>query len=288
LVRLISTRAESYLRKFRECGGLVDWRCGVVVKARDEEEVIGGCLESLRDQAVKVVLVVVNDGSVDRTGEIASKYADVVVDLPRHEESWVGRPELARVVNAGLDVLKSRELDFVMVSDGEAVYPLNYIDEITKRMRDEGIVLASGVAEGEVSRSFSPRGCGRVVDVEWFREVGFKYPENYGHEVYLVYKALSQGEKVVVFPDLRFKLRRKTRLFPKKAYFWGKGMKALNYNVFYALGRAFLVSLKSPRNGLELLRGYFSNVEKYRDVEDFVPVFQRKQFWRRIREVLHV
>jgi len=126
------------------------------------------------------------------------------------------------------------------------------------------------------------------VDAEWFRRVGFKYPENYGFEVYLVYKALSQGKKVVVFSDLKFKLRRKTRLFAKKAYFWGKGMKALNYSVFYALGRAFLFLLKSPRNGLELLRGYFSDVEKYRDVEDFVPVFQRRQFWRRIREVLHV
>lgn len=265
-----------------------DWRCGVVVKARDEEQAIGKCFESLRNQNVKVFLVVVNDGSVDRTGEIASKYADVVVDLPTHAESWVGRPELARVVNAGLDVLKSEELDFVMFSDGEAVYSSNYIEEIAKRMKNEDIVLASGVAKGEVSRSFSPRGCGRVVDAEWFRRVGFKYPENYGHEVYLVYKALSQGKKVVVFSDLKFKLQRKTRLFAKKAYFWGKGMKALNYSVFYALGRAFLFLLKSPRNGLELLRGYFSDVEKYRDVEDFVPVFQRRQFWRRIREVLHV
>ena len=170
----------------------------------------------------------------------------------------------------------------------QAIYPPNYIEEITKRMRNEGIVLASGVADGEVSRSFSPRGCGRVVSVKWFREVGFKYPENYGHEVYLVYKALSQGKKVAVFPDLKFKLQRKTRLFPKKAYFWGKGMKALNYNVFYAFGRAFLISLKSPRNGWALLRGYFSNVEKYRDIEDFVPVFQRRQFWRRIREILYV
>lgn len=267
---------------------LRDRRCGVVVKARDEEKEIGKCLESLRNQTVKVFLVVVNDGSADRTSDVASGYADVVVDLPRHEESWVGRPELARVVNAGLNVLKSEELDFVMFSDGEAVYPLNYIEEITKRMKNSDIVLASGVAEGEASRSFSPRGCGRVVIAEWFRRVGFEYPENYGHEVYLVYKALSQGKRVVVFSDLKFKLRRKTRLFPKKAYFWGKGMKALNYNVFYALGRALLVSLRSPKNGYELLRGYFSDVEKYRNIEDFVSAFQKRQFWRRVREVLHV
>lgn len=203
--------------------------CGVVVKVRDEEDAIEDSLLSLLNQTVKPFVVVVNDGSVDRTGEIASKYADVVVDLPRHEESWVGRPELARVVNAGLDVLKNEELDFVMFSDGEDLYPLNYIEEIIKRMKDGYVVLASGVAEGEVSSSFSPRGGGRVIDAKWFREAGFKYPENYGHEIYLVYKALSQGKKVVVFSDLKFKLRRKTRLFPKKAYLRGKGTSARSY-----------------------------------------------------------
>jgi len=262
--------------------------CGIVIKVRNEQDAIEESLLNLSNQTLKPFIVVVNDGSADRTGEIASRHADAVLNLPRHKESWVGRPELARVVNIGLNVLKTEELDFVMFSDGEVVYPLNYIEEIIKRMKDSDIILASGVAEGEVSRSFSPRGCGRVVDAKWFRSVGFKYPENYAFEAYLVYKALSEGKKVALFPELKFKLLRKTRLFPKKAYFWGKGMKALNYNVFYALGRSFLVSLKSPRNGFAMLRGYFSDVEKYKDVEDFVPAFQRAQIWRRVREVLHV
>ena len=264
------------------------WLIGVVVNARNEEEVIGKCLESLRGQTVELFLVVVDDGSVDRTGKIASKFADVVVNLPRHRESWAGRPELAKVINAGFNVFRERDVDYVMISGADAVYPSNYVEEVVNRMESEDVVLASGVAEGEASRSWSPRGCGRVIDAEWFRSVGFRYPENYGFEAYLVYKALSQGRKVAVFSDLKFKLQRKTRLFPQKAYFWGKGMKALNYNVFYAFGRACLVSLKSPRNGWALLRGYFSNVEKYRDIEDFVRVFQRRQFWRRIREILHV
>jgi len=261
--------------------------CGVVIKVRDEQGTIENSLLSLLNQTVRPFVVVVNDGSRDKTGELAFEHADVVVNLPRHEESWVGRPELARVVNAGLDVLKTRELDYVMFSDGEAVYPSYYIEEIAKRMKADGIVLASGVAEGEVSRSASPRGCGRVVDAKWFRSVGFKYPENYGFEVYLVYKALAEGRKVVVFQDLKFKLERETKLFPRKAYFWGKGMRALNYDFFYALGRAFLVSVRSPRNGLALLRGYFSDVQEYSDVADFVASYQRRQMWNRLREVFY-
>lgn len=261
--------------------------CGVVIKVRDEQDTIENSLLSLHNQTIKPFIVVVNDGSADKTGKIASKYADVVVNLPRHEESWVGRPELARVVNAGLDVLKRRKLDYMMFSDGEAVYPSHYIEELTKKMSSAEIVLASGIAEGEASRSSSPRGCGRVVDAVWFRTIGFEYPENYGFEVYLVYKALSQGKKVVVFPDLKFKLKRKTRLFPEKAYFWGKGMKALNYSFFYALGRVLLISLRSPKNGLALLKGYFSDVPEYSDIASFVASYQKRKMWRRLHEVIN-
>lgn len=263
--------------------------CGVVIKARDEEKHVKNSLLSLISQTVVPYIVVVNDGSLDKTGEIASKYADVVVNLPRHAESWAGRPELARVVNAGLSILENEEIDFVMFSDGEAIYPSNYIEEIVRRMKCCKVTVASGMAEHEASRSFSPRGCGRLVNAEWFRTVGFRYPENYGFEAYLIYKALSQGKKVAVYSDLKFKLQRKTQVFPNKLYLWGKGMKALNYSFSFVLGRALLFLLKSPRCSFALLRGYFSpDVKQYDDIKDFVPNFQRRQLIHRISELFYV
>lgn len=259
---------------------------GVVVNARDEERVIGKCLKSLKDQTVELFLVVVNDGSVDKTREIASKYTDVVVNLPRHEDSWAGKPELARVINFGFDILDRRDIDYVLISGADAVYPSNYIEEIVKRMRSEDVVLASGIAEGEVSRSMSPRGCGRVIDAEWFRSIGFKHPENYGFEVYLVYKALSQDRKVAVFQDLKFRLLRETRLSKQKLYLWGKGMKALNYWWLYAFGRAVLTSFRYPVGGYMMLRGYLSRVSQYEDISGFVLEHQKKMFFKRLREVL--
>ena len=63
------------------------WRCGVVVSARDEANMIGECLKSLRDQIANLFLVVVDDGSVDGTDEVASKHADIFVINRMERES---------------------------------------------------------------------------------------------------------------------------------------------------------------------------------------------------------
>jgi len=260
--------------------------CGVVIIASNEEKTIATCLASLRNQTVQAFIVVVNDGSTDRTAEIASRFADVVVNLPHHEESWTGRPELARVLNAGFMVLQNIETTYVMISGADDVYPSDYIQNIMTRMTAKHIVLASGIAKGEISRSLSPRGGGRLVDADWFRSVGFRYPENYGFEVYLVYRALSDGREVAVFPDLEFGISRKTHISKRKSYLWGVGMRALNYWWLYAFGRAMVIGLKHPLNGFALLKGYLSRVSSYSDLRDFVPRFQKKMLIRRIVEIL--
>lgn len=259
--------------------------CGAVVIARDEGEGIRACLESLRKQTLTPILVVVNDGSLDNTGDIALEYADILVNLPRHEESWAGRPELASVFNAGFNALREMDVDYVLVSGADTVYPLTYLESIVSRMREGDIVLASGVVRGE-RISWMPRGTGRVIEARWFKSIGFRYPLNYGFEAYLVYKALSMGKRVAVFPDLIIETSRKTSLSKEKMYLWGKGMKALNYWWPYALGRSLLVGIKSPSRGLALIKGYISKVNQYEDVKDFTPRFQQRMFLRRVRGLI--
>ncbi|MEM4489166.1 MAG: glycosyltransferase family A protein [Desulfurococcaceae archaeon] len=256
-----------------------------MVIARDEGEDIRACLESLKNQTLKPFLVVVNDGSLDNTGDIALEYADVVVSLPRHEESWAGRPELASVFNAGFSVVEEMDLDYLLVSGADTIYPSTYLENITSRMREKSIVLASGIVRGERS-SWMPRGTGRVIDARWFRSIGFRYPLNYGFEAYLVYKALSEGRGVAVFSDLIIETSRKTVLSKEKMYLWGKGMKALNYWWPYAFGRSLLVGIKSPSSGLALIKGYLSRVDLYEDIKDFTPRFQKQTLIRRVKNLL--
>ena len=71
----------------------------VIVPARNEEDCIGTCLESLTaqsDEAFKLgrdwELVVVNDGSTDRTAEIARGFAGVtVMNAQKLEPGWTGK-----------------------------------------------------------------------------------------------------------------------------------------------------------------------------------------------------
>jgi glycosyltransferase involved in cell wall biosynthesis len=260
--------------------------CGAVVVARDEGRIIRACLESLKRQTVDVFLVVVNDGSLDDTGDVASKYANVVVNLQRHDENWTGRPELARVFNAGFNVLKEKDVDYVLISGADGVYPPSYVKEIVERMEKENFVLVSGVPESERFLSLTPRGCGRIVNAKWFSKVGFKYPLNYAFEGYLVYKALSQDQKVAVFPNVEFKFSRGVKLTKRKLYLWGKGMKAQNYWWPYAFGRSAMVGMRRPLVGLALLKGYLSGVyRQYEDLREFVPRFQKEIFVKRIGNI---
>jgi glycosyltransferase involved in cell wall biosynthesis len=260
---------------------------GIVTIARNEEKRLEQCLASLKKQTVSVFLVVVDDGSTDRTGEIARLYADVTVDLPSHKENWAGTPRIAKVFNSGLKVIEANCHAYVMISGADTVYPSDYVEKLTQRMNKRNIVLASGVAESEVSRSMAPRGTGRIMDAQWFRSVGFQYPENYGFESYFVYKALSQNQKIYVAQDLKLKFTKETNLSTRKMFLWGKAMKALNFWWIYAFLRACLIGLKHASKGIALIAGYLSGVPaQYDDIKEFVPKYQRRLLFVRGKEVL--
>ncbi len=72
-------------------------RISVIVPARDEECCLRTCLNSLVTQTgVSFKVIVVNDGSTDRTGEIASEFAQAyknvqVIVPPALTEGWIGK-----------------------------------------------------------------------------------------------------------------------------------------------------------------------------------------------------
>ncbi|GAH48860.1 unnamed protein product, partial [marine sediment metagenome] len=97
--------------------------------ARNEEDNIGKTIDSLKNQTHDIhPIVVVDDGSVDATPTIAVEKGCQLVRLPYHEDSYVGRPELANVRNAGLERIKEHGIpDFVIQMGADHILSDNYV-----------------------------------------------------------------------------------------------------------------------------------------------------------------
>lgn len=259
----------------------------VIIKARNEEEALPNTLRMLHNQTLQPHrIIVVDDGSTDRTAEIARKMGCLVVSLPYHEESHIGRPELAAVFNAGLKLVP-KNCHYVLLLDADHRLPSNYIEELVKRMhRDSKLVVAGGIIRGEESSGTYVRGSGRLIKTKWWRQLnGMKYPVKYGWEPWLYYKAISLNLEAKSFIDLVTDAR-STSLTSLKAKELGKSMKSLGYDVTYTLGRVTLTFLRGHfKASLAMLQGYLFNVERL-DVAEWVNQYQKRTLLKRLKEIL--
>jgi glycosyltransferase involved in cell wall biosynthesis len=256
-------------------------RLYAVVPARNEEVFIEQTLSSLVRQTLKVQgIIIVNDGSEDKTADIATRYG-VVVNLPPHKESYVGRPELALVLNEGLKRVPE-DCDYVLILGADHVLPQDYLEKVVSRMVEEDVKVASGYIEGERYHPEMPRGSGRIYDFKLFKSMGF-FPVNWGWESYVLFKFMQMGYKVKCYRDIAAGKVRSTSMTKTKLYYYGKAMKALGYDFKYALGRVIV------NRSLSMLKGYMSrDVKVYDDIAEFVKKWQRNVFWSRVKQVLSI
>lgn len=243
-------------------------RVAAVIPARNEENFIGITLDALFAQHNGPSrVIVVNDGSTDRTAEIASAAGAEVVDMPDRGYNVHGTPVLAGVINRGLVRLEKEGCSHVLILGADHLLPPEYLTTVLDAMeQDRNLVLCSGTIEGE--RTVVPRGSGRVVRADFWRGIGFRYPENYGFETYLVLKAQQQGHGVKVLKNLVTKTMRKTgRNYKRSVYVsYGKSLKALGYSKIYSAARIGLISIRNPKGGFYMCKGYMS-----RDVQAYDP-----------------
>ena len=114
----------------------------VIVPARDEEASLGACLESLVAQTgVSFEIIVVDDGSTDRTREIAQSFSEVrVVDAGPLPQGWTGKNN---AMSAGA---KQARGEWLLFTDADTLHSLTS--------------LARGLTEAELCQaqllSYSP------------------------------------------------------------------------------------------------------------------------------------
>ena len=163
--------------------------------ARDEESSIIETINSLQRQTQDVYpIVVVDDGSVDSTSERAVEKGCQVVRLPYHEESFVGRPELANVCNAGLERIERHGTpDFVLQMGADHILSDDYVEKILSRMGTH-VKVASGGTQLTNLNVDTPWGSGRIIDARlWTTINGMRYPVKWGYESWIVYVVMQLG-----------------------------------------------------------------------------------------------
>ncbi|MCA1062896.1 glycosyltransferase [Rossellomorea sp. AcN35-11] len=67
-------------------------KCSIIIPARNEEGTIGKLLSSIENQFIQPLeVIVVNDGSKDRTREISEEFGAIVIDSPPLPMGWKGK-----------------------------------------------------------------------------------------------------------------------------------------------------------------------------------------------------
>lgn len=105
----------------------------VVIPALNEEEFIEDCLRSLRAQTVPVYIIVLDNGSTDKTVEIAKKYADEVLIHP-------GLP-VWKMKQLGVETAKT---PIVVTTDADTVVPPEWIEKLLRHFSDPNVVAVGG------------------------------------------------------------------------------------------------------------------------------------------------
>jgi glycosyltransferase involved in cell wall biosynthesis len=242
-------------------------KIGVVIPARNEEKYIGKTLASISNQSLKPdKVVVVDDGSSDRTAEIAKQFSVTVLSRPDRGYNALGLPSETVPWNFGLKFLdKISDIDYVMMLAADQILARDYIEKIIAMMeKNRRVILASGRIIGEMARA--PRGSGRIYRFAFLRDIGF-FPANYGAESYTMCKALEKGYEIRVVQNAISFGQRRTSSSCKKMYALGKGKKALGDDPIYVLWDFILTFFESPRGAVTMLSGYLSSgVQKYPDL----------------------
>ncbi len=106
----------------------------VIIPALNEEEFIGDCLRSIRAQTLQPAeIIVLDNGSTDRTVEIAKKYADVVLIFPGLS--------LWEMKQRGVEAAKS---PIVVTTDADTVAPPEWLEKLLRHFSDPNIVAVGG------------------------------------------------------------------------------------------------------------------------------------------------
>ena len=279
----------------------------LITPARNEDDKIAKTIESVVAQTLRPQRwVIVDDGSTDRTAEIAEQYAarhtwiTVLRRSPRIDRSFAGK---AHAVNAGLEQLAGLDIEVVGNLDADVTFAPDYLAFIMEKFAADPTLGVAGTPfiEGDYDStrdSFEGEnyvaGPCQLFRLRCFREIG-GYVANHagGVDWIAVMTARMKGWKVTAFPEKRFYHHRTmgtaersplSALFSygEKDYYLGGSPVWQLFRVTYRMAKKPYVS-----GGMALLFGYtWAAVRRVpRPVSRELMNYHRKDQMKKLRGV---
>jgi glycosyltransferase involved in cell wall biosynthesis len=280
----------------------------LITAARNEEACIGRTIESVAAQTrLPVQWVIVDDGSTDRTAEIAEEYArrypwiDLVRRPARAQRSFAGK---AHAVNAALERVKGLRFEIVGNLDADVSFDPDYMEFLLRQFADTPRLGVAGTPFTQSGGYDSTRdsfegenyvaGPCQLFRYECFQDIG-GYAANHagGVDWIAVMTARMKGWTVRAFSQKRFHHHRSMGTAERgkvsAAFSYGEKDYYLGGSPLWQLFRGAYQMTKQPYviGGLSLLAGYcwawVTRVE--RAVSPELMRFHRREQMRKLNAV---
>ncbi|HUC84520.1 MAG TPA: glycosyltransferase family 2 protein, partial [Candidatus Acidoferrales bacterium] len=250
----------------------------LITPSRNEEQFIQKTLDSMVSQTwLPVRWVIVDDGSTDRTGEMAEAYArrfpwiEVMRRPPQPERSFAGK---VHAFNAGFERVRGLEFDVIGNLDSDLSFEPDYLEFLMRKFSEDprlGVAGTPFLENGYDSARDSFEGEHHVAGgCQLFRrqcweEIGGYVPNHAGGIDWVaVTTARMKGWKTRSFPEKRFNhyraLGTAQRGVLASLFSYGEKDYYLGNSPIWEIFRVMYRLLKAPYllGGLSVLAGFCS------------------------------
>jgi poly-beta-1,6-N-acetyl-D-glucosamine synthase len=249
-------------------------RLVIISPCKDEEQFVGFTLESVVRQTYRPHLwIIVDDGSRDRTAQIAGRYAaqHPWIRLVRRDPGQARQlgPGVVRAFNAGLASLGDEPFDVIAKLDGDLEFGAETFAAIMAHFDDPGVGMASGTTLLMVpGKLVSERYCryhvpgqAKFYRRECFQDLG-GLQSVYGWDIIDETDARRHSWLTLSDPEIIIKHHRlQGASFGafRGRIIWGQGAYAIGSHPIFALSRGIYRMAERPWlvGGLGFLWGFF-------------------------------
>ncbi|MEM2226108.1 MAG: glycosyltransferase family A protein [Candidatus Bathyarchaeia archaeon] len=231
-----------------------------IICAKDERPYLAKCLDALLAQSAPgLSIIVVDDGSIDGTYDLARSYANrhEAIRVLRRPRAKGGKARahgipIAEAFNYAVASVDLRGFDYLAKIDADVVLSDGYLEELLRAFEsDPRLGLAAGQTINEPTGD--PRGGNRVFRMACWLEAswGGRMPEVPAEDTYTALRAMLKGWRVRLIPRAECLHLRPNRLKPfgrklAEAFWRGAACRMLGYHPLLFLGRLALSALRPP------------------------------------------